>query len=104
MGPVASARIVASKSRVAPLKAMSTPRLELMGVVLGLRLGISTAKALSIDTSEIIYWSVLWWLHKPSRSFKPSVANTIGEIQSSSDPSQWRYVPTKQNPADFDRG
>ncbi|XP_031553331.1 uncharacterized protein LOC116290441 [Actinia tenebrosa] len=44
--------------------------------------------------------NVLWWIHRPSRVFKSFVANRIGEIQLSSNPNQWRYVPTNHNPAD----
>ena len=33
--------------------------------------------------------------------YKPFVANRVGDIQSCSDPEQWRYVPTGNNPADY---
>ena len=29
------------------------------------------------------------------------MANNVGQIQSLTDPEQWRHVPTKQNPADL---
>ena len=44
---------------------------------------------------------VLWWIRGRSRQFKPFVANRVGEIQSNTDPEQWRYVPTGMNPADI---
>ena len=44
---------------------------------------------------------VLWWLRYVSRRFKPFVANTVSAIQGSSSFKQWRYVPTKKNPADI---
>ena len=90
-------RLVASKSRVAPLQAISIPRLELMATVVGLR--HAEAK------QEWPFWSdsvdVLYWIRGCSRKFKPFVANRVGEIQSLTDPEQWRHVPTKQNPADL---
>ena len=97
--------IVTAKSKVAPLLAVSIPRLELMGAILGCRLGLTVAETLDIDSTQIVFWSdsmnVLWWIRGRSRNFKPFVANRIGEIQSKTNPEQWRYVPTKKNPADY---
>ena len=45
--------------------------------------------------------NVLWWIRGRSRIFKPFVANRVGEIQSLTNPIQWRFVPTNENPADF---
>ena len=65
---------------------------------------MSIAEILSIDREFITFWtdstSVLWWVKGYSRQFKPFIANRIGEIQTSTNPDKWRYVPTKQNPAD----
>ncbi|KAK3708823.1 hypothetical protein QZH41_007175 [Actinostola sp. cb2023] len=73
--------------------------------VLGLRLSLSISKVYKIDARDLKFWSdsmdALWWIQRPSRTFKPFVANRIGEIHSYSDPVQWRHVPTKENPADF---
>lgn len=97
-------QLVMSKSRVAPLKATSIPRLELMAAVLGVRLAESVAKVMNIDIHEGIFWSdsmdVLWWVRGRSRQFKPFVANRVGQIQTVTEPAQWRHVPTDQNPAD----
>ena len=75
-----------------------------MAAHLGSKLAQSIANVLSISKQQMIFWSdstdVLWWVRGYSRIFKPFVANRIGEIQSSSNPEQWRYVPTKINPAD----
>ena len=43
---------------------------------------------------------VIWWIQNQSRRFKSFVANRIGEIHDETNPSQWRYVPTKENSAD----
>ena len=99
-----SLSFVASKTKVAPLQSLSIPRLELMAAILGKRLALSIAEILSIDREYITFWtdstSVLWWVKGYSRQFKPFIANRIGEIQTSTNPDKWRYVPTKQNPAD----
>ena len=98
-------RLVASKSRVAPVQAVSIPRLELMAAVVGLRLAETVGSVLNIPKHDWLFWSdsedVLYWIRGRSRKFKPFVANRVGEIQSLTDPEQWRHVPTKQNPADL---
>ena len=40
-------------------------------------------------------------LYGYSQQFKPFIANRIGEIQTSTNPDKWRYVPTKENSADY---
>ena len=98
-------RLVASKSRAAPLQAVSIPRLELMAAVVGLRLAETIGSVLNIPKHDQLFWSdsedVLYWIRGRSRKFKPFVANRVGKIQSLTDPEQWRHVPTKQNPADL---
>ena len=97
--------IVAAKTRVAPTIATSIPRLELMGAVIGVRLSTRIASVLELHMSQAVFWSDsqndLWWIHGHSRDFKPFVANWVGEIQTSTDPEQWRYIPTSLNPADI---
>ena len=44
--------------------------------------------------------NVLWWIRGYSHTFKPFIANRVGEIHLSSSPNQWRHVPTAMNPAD----
>lgn len=49
-------RLIASKSRLAPLKAVSIPRLELLGALIGTRLTMQICSALKISTHEVTYW------------------------------------------------
>jgi hypothetical protein len=97
--------LVAAKSKVAPLQAVSVPRLELMAAVLGTRLVESVLVAMEMDVKDVRMWSdsknVLWWLLRQSRIFKPFVANRVAAIQQVVRVEQWRHVPTKLNPADF---
>ncbi|XP_068760347.1 uncharacterized protein [Montipora capricornis] len=77
--------LVASRSRVAPLKAVSIPRLELMAAVVGLKLCETVGRVLRIENHRWTFWSdsmdVLYWVRGRSRKFKPFVANRTGEIQ-----------------------
>ncbi|PFX18796.1 hypothetical protein AWC38_SpisGene16828 [Stylophora pistillata] len=98
-------RLIASKFRLAPLKAVSIPRLELLGALIGTRLTMQICSALKISTDEVTYWvdsmNVGYWIRGQSREYKPFIAHRVGEIHECSAPSQWRYVPTNANPADY---
>ena len=100
-----TARFVASKVRVAPVTAVSVPRLELMAATTGATLATSSAESLNLDPRATTLWSdssnVLHWITNYSRTFKQFVASRVGEIQRQTNPTQWRYVPTALNPADL---
>ena len=74
-------RLVASEWRVAPLQAVSIPRLKLMAAVVGLRLAEAVGNILNLPKHEWLFWShsmnVLYWIHGCSSKFKPFVANCI---------------------------
>lgn len=85
--------LVASKSRVAPLKRMTLPRLELMGAVIGARLGSTLMKSLQIDRTQLRLWTdtmiALHWICSSTQKWKQFVANRVTEIQSLTDPESW---------------
>lgn len=76
-----------------------------MGAVIGLQLRKQISSALEIPLSLATFWidsmKVIYWIHGQSHNYKPFVSHRVGEIHKQSNPNQWRYVPTKQNPADF---
>ncbi|GFV63500.1 uncharacterized protein TNCV_1551631 [Trichonephila clavipes] len=60
--------LLRSKARVAPLKSLTIPRLELMSCCLGARLANSIIRALNLPGIKVIYWSdsevALWWIRE----------------------------------------
>ena len=96
-------RFIAAKSRVAPLKPLTIPRLELQAAVLATRLYQSIAEESRLQFEKVVFFSdsniVLSWIRSEAREFKPFVSARVAEIQTNSDPSQWRHVPGELNVA-----
>ncbi|XP_043241080.1 uncharacterized protein LOC122391342 [Amphibalanus amphitrite] len=96
--------LVMSRCRVAPLKKLSIVRLETQAAVMAVRLACCVRQELTLDIHETIYWSdsrvVLGYIFNTSRRFHTFIANRVAEIRSVSEPSQWRFVPGEENPAD----
>ncbi|KAG1672253.1 Seipin [Nymphon striatum] len=95
--------LVMAKSRVAPLKQMTVPRLELMGALLVARLIMFVKNALHFSDVSIHCWSdstiVLQWIKGHPSKWKTFIANRIYEIHELTSPDSWSHCPGENSPA-----
>jgi len=98
-------RLIMAKSKIAPLKAITIPHLELVAALLLARLMEKVSHKLEVPKERITLWSdsttALQWMKKPPSSWKTYVGNRVAQIQELYEFENWRYVPTKENPADI---
>ncbi|UYV73955.1 hypothetical protein LAZ67_11001581 [Cordylochernes scorpioides] len=95
--------LIWSKVRLAPMKSITIPRLELMAMVLGARLANAIQAALK-RKCETTLWSdsttALSWIKKEIE-WRVFVRNRVREIQATTNLNDWRFVPSQLNPADL---
>ncbi|XP_049885438.1 uncharacterized protein LOC126380224 [Pectinophora gossypiella] len=96
--------MVAGKARVAPLKIVSIPRMELQAAVLACRLANTVVNEIGKSISSTTLWSdsrtVLAWIANDNRDYPKFVAHRLAEIDQCVSRGNWRWVPSQNNPAD----
>ena len=92
------------KARVAPIKRMAIPNLELQAAVYGAQLAQFIKEQQDLEIGNYFFWSdsttVLHWLRTPLMWHRIFVANRLAKIFDVSSSLNWRYIASSDNPAD----
>ena len=95
--------LLASKTRVAPLKTVTIPKLELLGMVLACRLARRIKEKFSLPISSVLGYTdsqiALAWARTDPTKLKVFVANRVRELQQTE--ILWNHCAGVDNPADF---
>ncbi|GFW80316.1 integrase catalytic domain-containing protein [Trichonephila clavipes] len=98
--------LITSKTRVAPLKAVTLPRLELLGALVAARLSSKVQEIIRKKKEcKVFHWTdskiVLFWIKGSSKRWRQFVANRVQEISKLTDPDSWFHCSGQDNPSDF---
>ena len=97
--------LVTAKSRVAPLKQITVPRLELTAATIAVKVDNMLKRELDLPIAKSYFWTdsmaVLYYIRNDTARFQTFVANRLTIVREGSDPNQWMYIPSKLNPADL---
>ena len=96
--------LVTGKSRVAPTKVTTIPRLELAAAVISVKVSCLLKRELDYEKVEEFFWTdskaVLGYINNEARRFHTFVANRVQYIRDKTSVNQWGFVPSEHNPAD----
>lgn len=86
--------MIIGKSRVAPIKVQTIPRLELTAAVISVAMSNMLKQEVGYSDIEEHFWTncqvVLGYINNEARCFHTFVANRVQKIHLSSSPQQWR--------------
>ena len=90
------ASFLMGKSRVAPLKQITIPRMELTAAMVAVKIDRKLREELEVPLIESVFWTdsttVLKYIENDALRFKTFVANRVSFIREVTTSSQWRYV------------
>lgn len=97
--------LITARSKVAPVKKLTIPRLELTAAVIGAQLSQFMRTTYRLQSINVTFWTdstiVTQWLRKDPNLCRPFVANRIIAIREMSENGIWRHVQGTHNPADL---
>ena len=100
-----SSSLLCAKGRVAPIKRVTVPRLELCAAVIAARLHVFVKKECRFEFSKVLFIVdskiVQAMIQKDSYGFKTYASVRVGEIQSATKKECWAWTESEQNIADW---
>ncbi|XP_042901721.1 uncharacterized protein [Parasteatoda tepidariorum] len=97
--------ILCSKPRVAPIKTMTIPVLELSASLLLSKLVKKVLEAMKLKFDHIKLWSdstiALAWINTSPHLLKTFVSNRVSQIRQLTSNCNWGHVYSEMNPADI---
>ncbi|CAH8818888.1 unnamed protein product [Schistosoma curassoni] len=94
-----------SKSRVAPIRQVTIPRLEMAAAVLSVRLSEVLRRSLPNFFCEVNFHTdsmiVLYYIKNMENRYSTYIANRLAVVHQYTKVEQWNYVKSSQNPADW---
>lgn len=103
-GDGAETKLLCAKSRVAPLKKLTIPKLELQGAVLASRLCKTIKEEIRMHLSSVKLFTdsmiALSWILNGPRKSVPFVSCRVQEILDNTTDGQWFHIPGNLNVAD----
>ncbi|GFX09989.1 uncharacterized protein TNCV_4101291 [Trichonephila clavipes] len=104
VGGAITCQLVQARARVASIKPITIPRLELLACTIGSRLINTTKIDLRLENVLIYCWSdsvnALYWI-KRKENWGTFVNNRVQEIRRLTNPEDWKHIPGILNPADL---
>lgn len=96
--------LICAKTKVAPLKRLTIPRLELTAALMLSRLISRIHHTLELSQCPTFLWTdsavTLQWISSHPSKWKDFVRNRTTMIHENVPTASWRFVPGKENPAD----
>ena len=97
-------RFLSPKTKSAPHKTLTIPRLELLDCHLMSKLvdSVKRANRMIVKIDEVYFWTdseiCLWWIKSVDKERKDRLENRTNAIRALTDIDLWRFVPGDCNP------
>ncbi|KAF8796627.1 hypothetical protein HNY73_000981 [Argiope bruennichi] len=96
--------LIYSRNKLAPVKKVNIPRLELLAALLNVRLLQNFCREMNMNSYTAILWSnstvILSWIKGDPNRWKTFICNRTTDILQYIIPTRWRHWPGTDNPVD----